>query len=152
MKIYNEIRSINSEIVNPDINISKDITTTNYDGKVYLSLNLIKDVGPSAIEKIIDGQPYSSFEDFCNRCKVNKRVKRACVNYFDNLEYETYDNFLGLNGIAIFYKRFHGIDIELVDEDTYHYIINTNEYKEMELNEIKIINNIIVVKVSNNTL
>lgn len=79
MKIYNEIRSINSEIVNPDINISKDITTTNYDGKVYLSLNLIKDVGPSAIEKIIDGQPYSSFEDFCNRCKVNKRVKRALI-------------------------------------------------------------------------
>ena len=79
MKIYNEIREINSEIVNPDINISKETTTTSYDGKVYLSLNLIKDVGPSAIENILKEQPYASFDDFCARCKVNKRVKKALI-------------------------------------------------------------------------
>lgn len=79
IKIYNEIRDINSEIVNPDINISKEITTTNYDGKVYLSLNLIKGVGPSAIKNILESQPYSSFDDFCNRCKVNKAVKTALI-------------------------------------------------------------------------
>lgn len=79
MKIYAEIREMNSEIVNPDINISKNVTTTNYDGKLYLSLNLIKDVGESAIEKILEGQPYSSFEDFVDRCKVNIRVKKALI-------------------------------------------------------------------------
>lgn len=79
IKIYNEIKEIDSEIVNPDINISKDITTVGFDGKIYLSFNLIKGIGPSAIEKIIAGQPYSSYNDFITRCKVNFSVKKALV-------------------------------------------------------------------------
>lgn len=81
IKVYNELRSIDKEISNPDINISKDITTVGMDNKVYLSFNLIKDVGPAAIEALLEQQPFSSFEDFMNRktSKVNKRVVKALI-------------------------------------------------------------------------
>ena len=78
IKIYSEIRSIDKEIINPDINISKEITTSDND-KIYLSFPLIKGVGEKAVEKILEGQPYSSYEDFCNRCKVNRSVKKALI-------------------------------------------------------------------------
>lgn len=78
IKIYSEIRSIDKEIVNPDINISKEITTSDND-KIYLSFPLIKGVGEKAVEKILEGQPYSSYEDFCNRCRVNRSVKKALI-------------------------------------------------------------------------
>ena len=88
MKVYSEIHEMNNSIMNPDINISKDVTTIGYDNKIYLSLNLIKDVGESAIEKILENQPYSSFNDFCDRCKVNIRVKKALIEAgaFDRFE------------------------------------------------------------------
>ena len=78
IKIYSEIKSINKEIVNPDINISKQITTSD-NNKIYLSFPLIKGVGEKAVEKIIEGQPYASYEDFCNRCNVNRSVKKALI-------------------------------------------------------------------------
>lgn len=89
IKVYNELRSIDKEIVNPDINISKDITTVGIDNKIYLSFNLIKDVGPAAIEALLQQQPFSSFEDFMNRktSKVNKRVVKALI------EAGTFDRF-----------------------------------------------------------
>ena len=79
MRVYAEINNMQSEVCNPDIDISKEITTIGYDNKVYLSLNLIKGVGPAAIKNILDSQPYSSFDDFCDRCKVNKAVKKALI-------------------------------------------------------------------------
>lgn len=78
IKIYSEIKSIDKEIVNPDINVSKEITTSDND-KIYLSFPLIKGVGEKAVEKIIEGQPYSSYEDFSARCKVNRSVKKALI-------------------------------------------------------------------------
>lgn len=79
IQIYNHVKSINSEIHNPDINVSKDTTIIGMDNKMYLGFNIIKNVGPSAVQNILDGQPYGSFEDFCNRCKVNIRVKKALI-------------------------------------------------------------------------
>lgn len=78
IKIYSEIKAIDKEIVNPDINISQKITTSD-DDKIYLSLPLIKGVGDKAVEKIIENQPYESYEDFCNRCNVNRSVKKALI-------------------------------------------------------------------------
>lgn len=96
IKIYSEIKSINKEIVNPNINISKQITTSD-DDKIYLSFPLIKGVGEKAVEKIIEGQPYDSYEDFSERCNVNRSVKKAliqagcfdCFNEDRNLLYNT---------------------------------------------------------------
>lgn len=78
IKIYSEIKAIDKEIVNPDINISQKITTSD-DDKIYLSLPLIKGVGDKAVEKIIENQPYESYDDFCNRCGVNRSVKKALI-------------------------------------------------------------------------
>ena len=78
IRIYSEIKSIDKEIINPDINISKSITSID-DDKIYLSFSLIKGVGDKAIDKIIENQPYISYEDFCDRCKVNRTVKKALI-------------------------------------------------------------------------
>lgn len=129
MKIYNEIRNINSEIVNPDINISKDITTTNYDGKVYLSLNLIKGIGPSAIENILESQPYSSFDDFCDRCKVNKSVKTALI------EAGAFDRF-GVDRCTL-YNKLHDLPqtkwINLSNGTKQEQIIPEEDWSEKEI-------------------
>ena len=100
MKIYAEIREMNNSIANPDINISKAISTTGYNGKVYLSLNLIKDVGESAIKSIIENQPYSSFDDFCDRCNVNIRVKKALIEAgaFDRFDVRRDELYFKLTG------------------------------------------------------
>lgn len=81
IKVYNELKFIGKDICNPDINISKDITSVGMDGKVYLSFNLIKEVGPAAIEALLENQPFSSFEDFMNRktSKINKRTVKALI-------------------------------------------------------------------------
>ncbi len=80
-KIYNEMKSINKTIKNPDINISK-LTMINQGDNVYLSFSLIKGVGDKAVEDIVSKQPYNSFIDFMERKdsrKVNKRVVTALI-------------------------------------------------------------------------
>ena len=70
---------------------------------------------------------------------------------FVSSQTETYEGFIGIEGIKIFYSRYHGIDIELVDYDTYKRIIETEEFKSMKVNTEKIIDNIIVIKNSDST-
>ncbi len=80
-KIYNEMKSINKIIKNPDINISKS-TMINQGNDVYLSFSLVKGVGDKAVEDIVEKQPYTSFTDFMERKdsrKVNKRVVTALI-------------------------------------------------------------------------
>lgn len=70
---------------------------------------------------------------------------------FVSSQNETFDNFMGIKGIQIFYKRYHGKDIELVDYETYKKISETEEYKKMKINTEKIIDNVIVIKNSYST-
>ena len=65
---------------------------------------------------------------------------------FVSSQNETFDNFTGLEGIKIFYKRYQGKDIELVDYETYKKISETEEFKKMKINTEKIIDNVIVIK------
>jgi len=62
---------------------------------------------------------------------------------------ESYDNFRGLAGIRVFYERYFGKKIDLVDYETYSSILSTNEFKNMKVGSVKIIDNVIVVKTSN---
>ena len=68
--------------------------------------------------------------------------------------YETWNNFLGTTMNEQFYQRYFGKRIKVCSENEYKEIIKTKEYKEMgvypDKNSIKIINNIIVIKLSNN--
>ena len=81
IRIYNEIKLLNKNILNPDINKSKEITIYDDKDNIYLSFNLIKGVGPAAIKDILKNQPYISFEDFMERktSKVNKSVVKALI-------------------------------------------------------------------------
>lgn len=58
----------------------------------------------------------------------------------------TYDNFRGLEGIRIFYDRYFGKKIELVDRAEYDRILKTSRYKSMKVGTVKIIDNVVVVK------
>ena len=80
VRIYNEIKQIGKNIINPDINTSKVMSVYN-DNDIYLSFTLINGVGPVAIKDIIANQPYQSFEDFMERktSKVNKGVVKALI-------------------------------------------------------------------------
>lgn len=90
VRIYNEIKQIGKNIINPDINTSRE-TSVYKENDIYLSLTLINGVGPVAIKDIIANQPYESFEDFMNRktSKVNKGVVKALIESgcFDSFGY-----------------------------------------------------------------
>ena len=73
-------------------------------------------------------------------------------NGFIALQNETFENHVGLKGYSIFYKRYFGEDITMVDKDTYLNIIETDEYKNMKIGDVEIINNVIVAKISDNVI
>ena len=63
---------------------------------------------------------------------------------------ETYDNYLGIQETGIFISRFFGKDVYFIELDDYHEIAKTEEFKNMKVGEIKIINSTIVYKNSDN--
>lgn len=79
-RIYNEIKNLNKNLINPDINNSGQICMYT-DDSIYLSFSLINGVGPAALKAILANQPYESFDDFMNRktSKVNKGVVKALI-------------------------------------------------------------------------
>ena len=145
MKIYTEISEMEHAIANPDINISREVTVNWHDGKIYLSLNLIKDVGEAAIKNILAAQPFASYEDFCNRCKVNKRVKKALIEAgaFDRFEiprYELYNTLTGEDSVwddkETLFREFNRIKINP----------NGNILDLFDLNELGIVKEISSIK------
>lgn len=70
---------------------------------------------------------------------------------FVSSQNESYDNFRGLDGIRIFYERYFGKKIVLVDYDEYMKILSTREYESMNVGSVKIIDNVVVVKTSENS-
>lgn len=80
VRIYNEIKQMGKNIVNPDINTSKE-SSVYTDKDIYLSFSLINGVGPVAIENIIANQPYVSFDDFMKTktSKVDKGVVKCLI-------------------------------------------------------------------------
>jgi DNA polymerase-3 subunit alpha len=85
-------------ILHPDINTSKEsfsvVEEINERGErekvIRVGLDGIKNVGGEALKKIIEGRPYSSYQDFINKVdtsKVNKRVLHSLISVgcFDDL-------------------------------------------------------------------
>ena len=72
------------------------------------------------------------------------------TNGFNTSSAITWDIYDGLGQNEMFFKKYMGIDIKIVNKDTYDLIKNTNEFKSMpvypEPGSIKIINNTVVVK------
>ena len=58
------------QIVKPDINNSTDEFRL-IGKKIYTPMNFVKKVGEKALPKILDNRPYTSFDDFVTRSKVN---------------------------------------------------------------------------------
>lgn len=77
------------------------------------------------------------------------------TNGFVTLNYETWNNYNGTRQNISFYKRYLGIDISICSKQDYDKIVASEEFKKMPVypsdGSIKIINDIIVIKVSDNT-
>jgi hypothetical protein len=150
MKVYAEIRESENAISNPDINKSKEFTDE-VDGKVYLSFNLIKDVGQAAIKNILAAQPFASYDDFCNRCKVNKRIKKALIeagafDCFERPRYELYNTLTGEDTVwdekETLFREFNRIKInpngnilDLFDLDELGIVKEISSIKDLESND-----------------
>lgn len=71
-------------------------------------------------------------------------------NGFVSKQNMTFDSYLGIQNTSIFVSRFLKKDINIVDYETYKEILNKDEYRYMKEDSIKIIDNIIVVKLNDN--
>lgn len=77
-----ELRDLDVEVLTPDINISQDRTIIDEKGRVVFGVGDIEQVGPKAVEDILENQPYKSFEDFMNKRNpsvTNIRVIRNLI-------------------------------------------------------------------------
>ncbi len=70
-------------------------------------------------------------------------------NGYLSKDYETYDNYFGILEIEIFFDHYFGERISIIDYDTYQEIGRSDEFKNMKLGDVKIINSVVVCKISN---
>lgn len=78
----NECRDMNIEITPPTINSSAGNYVIIGDSKIATGLSAIKGVGETAINQILEAQPFKNIEDFFARTNgrvVNKRVMQAAA-------------------------------------------------------------------------
>ena len=69
---------------------------------------------------------------------------------------ETWESYDGILSNVNFYKRYFGMELTMCSREEYENIIETEEFKNMPVfpndNSIKIINNIVVVKLSEESI
>ncbi len=79
-----------------------------------------------------------------------------CSNGFLSNSNETWESYDGILSNVNFYKRYFGMDLTMCSREEYKDIIETEEFKNMSVfpddNSIKIINNIVVVKLSEESI
>ena len=84
---------------------------------------------------------------FNNNIEYYSKVAVASSGYFARLPL-TYEGYLGIVENQDFYRRAFGEEIVVVREERYREIIQLEEYKSMKKGQVKIIDGVIVVKVS----
>lgn len=89
-EVSTAVNSMKEDILPPDINKSQ-LKFVAKDGKILYALKPIIGLGTDNIEEIIDNRPYSSFDDFYEKCVVNggltekKTIILIKSGAFDNL-------------------------------------------------------------------
>lgn len=76
-------------------------------------------------------------------------VAKASNGYLA-LDYETYNNFYGMLETLIFVDHYFGERMYIVDLDQYHMVGETEEFQNMKVGDVQIIDGVIVVKNSEN--
>lgn len=71
-KWINEAQRMGIEVLPPDINHA-DVEPTVKDGKIYLGLNTIKNIGKSHAKWVVDNRPYESYDDFVEKTREPER-------------------------------------------------------------------------------
>ena len=84
-----------------------------------------------------------------------KSSKAYMANGFISNDNETWANYDGTVTNKIFYKKYLNVNIDICSKEQYNKIINTNQFKSMPVyplnGSIAIIDNTIVIKISENT-
>ena len=84
---------------------------------------------------------------FINNIDYKSPVSVASNGLFATLSL-TYEGYLGIVENQDFYRRFFAENIVVVPEERYREIIKMEEYQSMKKGDVKIIDGVIVVKVS----
>lgn len=77
-KYISEAKKKNVKIMLPNINIS-GLKYSIFGNSIYSGLSVVKGLGNKIFEKIVNGRPYKSFNDFCSRCSVNDKVLNGLI-------------------------------------------------------------------------
>ena len=101
--------------------------------------------------KSLDGYQEDLPWTFNNVIQYKSPNLLASNGYLAN-DYETFSGYLGVSETRDFYRRFLGENIYVIPEEDYRRIIEKDEYKEMKKGDIRIIDDVIVVKVSDEDL
>lgn len=73
-----EAKSHSIEMMPLDLNFSKE-TFSLVDNKLYFGFSNIKGIGEEPAKRIVDGQPYTGFQDFLNRFGTDAPVLKALI-------------------------------------------------------------------------
>lgn len=109
-KILTEIKNMNLNLHNPDINFSKSDTVFR-GNDIYMGLSTIDKVGDKAVDDILSHQPYFSFDIFLQK-RIPRKVNKSVVN---NLIYAgAFDSFGKRNDI---YNTFNSTQEQWTEKD-----------------------------------
>ena len=82
-----EARRLGVTIIPPDVNRSGELEALD-DGRLYVGLGRIRDMGQRTIEQILAGRPFGSFDDFLGRVRLSAAEAENLVKIggFDSID------------------------------------------------------------------
>lgn len=106
--------------------------------------------------KVVELEDYSSDKKWMFSDVIKFRIRDTNrANGFISNDNETWNNYNGTLQNSNYFEKYLGIKIRTCSKAEYNEIVKTKEFKEMSVypnkGSIKIINNIIVIKISENT-
>lgn len=126
-----EARKLGIEILPPHVNYSKLEFEIEGDNKIRAGFNIIKGIGPKAVDVIVENQPFSSINDFSEKTgkTCNKKVWEALIKHgaFDGLGIEVEQH-----RIPEEYKNSDKLKFELTCDENLKHCVVLNR-KQLEL-------------------
>ena len=152
-KYINECKRMNIKVLEPSINKSNMDFTIDEDN-ILFGIGMIKNVGDTITQIIIDNRPYNSFDDFINKCNpdistVIALIKAGCFNEFQVDKKQLLLDFCKMRYMPTQYKDVTSLptkkklyDLELIQndedfKDKPSCLAKYNDYRLIEYNKLE---------------
>ena len=152
-KYINECKRMNIKVLEPSINKSNMDFTIDEDN-ILFGIGMIKNVGDTITQIIIDNRPYNSFDDFINKCNpdistVIALIKAGCFNEFQVDKKQLLLDFCKMRYMPTQYKDVTSLptkkklyDLELIQndedfKDKPSCLSKYNDYRLIEYNKLE---------------